>query len=208
VSGGGGTNGRGPQGVLIAFEGLDQSGKETQASQLRERLARLGRAVELIEFPDYLTPISLEIERALRGEREYAPDVLQLLYVANRYEHRGRMEDLLARGVIILCDRYLASSVAYGEAQDVDPAWLFDVQRRLPQPALTVLLDIAPETAVRRKARGRDRFERDLDLQRRVRASYLRQAEHPAWCRVDGERAVDEVALDVASAVRARLGLL
>ena len=208
MSGSGATEGRGPQGVLIAFEGLDQSGKETQASQLRERLARLGRAVVLIEFPDYLTPISLEIERALRGEREYAPDVLQLLYVANRYEHRARMEELLGRGVIILCDRYLASSVAYGEAQDVDPAWLFDVQRRLPQPALTVLLDIAPETAVRRKARGRDRFERDLDLQRRVRASYLRQAEHPAWCRIDGERAVDAVALDVASAVRARLGLL
>jgi len=109
---------------------------------------------------------------------------------------------------VILCDRYLASSVAYGEAQGVDPDWLFDVQRHLPQPALTVLLDIAPETAVRRKARERDRFERDLELQTRVRASYLRQARQPAWCLVDGERPVDEVAGDVASAVRARLGLL
>jgi dTMP kinase len=198
----------GSQGLLIAFEGLDQSGKETQASRLRDRLAALGRSVELLEFPDYLTPISLEIERALRGERDYAADVLQLLYIANRYEHRTRIEDLLGRGVIILCDRYLASSVAYGEAQGVDPEWLFDVQRHLPQPALTVLLDIAPDTAVRRKARERDRFERDLALQTRVRASYLRQAGQPSWCVIDGERPVDLVAADVASAVRARLGLL
>jgi len=200
--------GRATPGLLIAFEGLDQSGKETQASRLRERLAALGRAVELLEFPDYLTPISLEIERALRGERDYPADVLQLLYIANRYEHRARMEDLLDRGVIILCDRYLASSVAYGEAQGVDAGWLFDVQRHLPQPALTVLLDINPETAVRRKARERDRFERDLELQTRVRASYLRQARQAAWCLVDGERPVDQVADDVASAVRGRLGLL
>jgi dTMP kinase len=195
------------QGTLIAFEGLDQSGKETQASQLRDRLAAAGHSVELLEFPDYLTPIALEIERALRGERDYPPDVLQLLYIANRYEHRDRIEDLVARGVVVLCDRYLASSVAYGEAQGIDPVWLFEVQRRLPQPALTVLLDIQPETAVSRKARGRDRFERDLALQARVRASYLRQAEQPSWCRIDGERPVGDVAADVASAVRARLGL-
>jgi len=194
-------------GTLIAFEGLDQSGKETQASQLRERLAAAGHSVELLEFPDYLTPIALEIERALRGERDYPPDVLQLLYIANRYEHRARIEDLVGRGVVVLCDRYLASSIAYGEAQGIDPGWLFEVQRRLPQPALTVLLDIAPETAVTRKARGRDRFERDLALQARVRESYVRQSADPSWCRIDGERPVDEVAHDVARIVRARLGL-
>jgi dTMP kinase len=194
-------------GTLIAFEGLDQSGKETQASQLRERLAAAGYSVELLEFPDYFTPIALEIERALRGERDYPPDVLQLLYIANRYEHRARIEDLVGRGVIVLCDRYLASSVAYGEAQGIDPAWLFEVQRRLPQPALTVLLDIAPETAVARKSRGRDRFERDLTLQARVRESYLRQSTASSWCRIDGERPVGDVAHDVASVVRARLGL-
>ena len=197
----------GRAGALIVFEGLDQSGKETQASRLRARLEAAGHRVERLAFPDYTTPIAREVERALRGERDYPPDVLQLLFVANRYEHRRQIGEWLESGVIVLCDRYLASSVAYGEAQGIDPSWLFEVQRRLPQPALTVLLDIQPETAVSRKARGRDRFERDLALQARVRASYLRQAEQPSWCRIDGERPVGDVAADVASAVRARLGL-
>ena len=78
------------RGLLIAFEGLDQSGKQTQAELLRDRLIAAGRAVRLLSFPDYETPIGEEIERALRGARDYAPDVMQLLYVANRYEWKSR----------------------------------------------------------------------------------------------------------------------
>jgi hypothetical protein len=58
----------------------------------------------------------------------------------------------LARGTILLCDRYLASSVAYGEAQGLDAAWLTEIQRYLPQPDLTVLLDIVPDVSASRKA--------------------------------------------------------
>src|SRR5258708_3787417 len=79
-------------GLLIAFEGLDQSGKHTQAELLRDRLKEHGRKARLVSFPDYATSIGEEIARALQGEREYEPDVMQLLYVANRYE---RKPDLL-----------------------------------------------------------------------------------------------------------------
>ena len=197
----------GRAGALIVFEGLDQSGKETQAKRLRARLEAAGHRVERLAFPDYTTPIAREVERALRGERDYPPDVLQLLFVANRYEHRRQIEEWLEAGVIVLCDRYLASSVAYGEAQGLDAAWLVEVQRFLPQPDLTVLVDIAPDTAVGRKAAGRDRFERDRALQERVRASYVRQAEQVSWCRIDGERSEVEVAAEVATIVRSRLAL-
>ena len=197
----------GRAGALIVFEGLDQSGKETQAKRLRARLEAAGHRVERLAFPDYTTPIAREVERALRGERDYPPDVLQLLFVANRYEHRRQIEEWLEAGVIVLCDRYLASSVAYGEAQGLDADWLVEVQRFLPQPDLTVLVDIAPDTAVGRKAAGRDRFERDRALQERVRASYVRQAEQVSWCRIDGERSEVEVAAEVATVVRSRLAL-
>ena len=70
----------------------------------------------------------------------------------------------------------MASSIAYGEAQGLDPAWLTEIQRFLPPASLTILLDIAPETAVQRKALDRDRYERDLAMQGRVRDSYRRQA--------------------------------
>ena len=192
-------------GLLIAFEGLDQSGKETQARLLADRLREDGQRPRIVTFPDDLTPIGQEIRRALAGGREYGPDVMQLLYVANRYERRPDLERWLTAGEILLCDRYAASSVAYGAAQGLDADWLGDVQRFLPAAALTLLLDIAPETAAARKATGRDRYERDLALLARVRESYHRQATAPGWRRLDGERPREAVAVDVLSAVRALL---
>ncbi len=194
-------------GRLVAFEGLDQSGKETQAKRLLASLAARGRLAEMVAFPDYRTPIGQEIERALRGERPYLADVMQLLYVANRYEWKPGIERLLASGRVVICDRYLASTIAYGEAQALDPTWLFDTQRFLPQPDLTILLDIAPVTAVARKRTGRDLYERDLDLLERVRRSYLRQVAAPGWVLIDGERDPDAVAHDVTGAVAQRLAL-
>ena len=193
------------RGLLIAFEGLDQSGKQTQAESLRDYFTSRGRDCRLLSFPDYTTAIGSEIARALHGERDYPADTMQLLYVANRYEHRGAIEALLNAGAVIVCDRYRASSVAYGEAQGLDAGWLEDIQRFLPQPDLTIVLDIAPETAVQRKAAGRDRYERDLALLSRVRDSYRRQGEQANWVRLNGERPKAEVAADVLSVVETRL---
>jgi dTMP kinase len=188
-------------GLLIAFEGLDQSGKQTQAERLRDRLKEDGRKARLVSFPDYGTSIGEEIARALAGEREYGPDVMQLLYVANRYERKPDLERWLGGGLILVCDRYTASSVAYGEATGLDAAWLTDMQRLLPSATLTIMLDIAPETAVKRKAVDRDRYERDLALQGRVRESYRRQATESHWIVIDGERPREVIAEDVFGAI-------
>jgi dTMP kinase len=193
------------RGLLIAFEGLDQSGKQTQAELLRDRLTASGQQVQLLSFPDYTTAIGREIDAALHGGRDYAADVMQLLYIANRYEWKGRVLDARDRGAILVCDRYLASSVAYGEAQGLDAQWLLQIQRFLPQPDITFLLDIAPEVSARRKAADRDKYERDLALLARVRASYLQQAAS-GWVRLDADRDKDAVAADVYMEVSARLG--
>jgi dTMP kinase len=193
-------------GLLIAFEGLDQSGKQTQAELLRDRLKEEGRKARLVSFPDYGTSIGEEIARALAGERDYEPDVMQLLYVANRYERKTDLQRWIDGGLILVCDRYTASSVAYGEAQDLDPVWLEDLQRFLPRAELTIMLDIAPETAVKRKSVDRDKYERDLALQGRVRESYLRQASAHAWVVLDGERPKDAIAADVFGAAKKIVG--
>ena len=192
-------------GLLIAFEGLDQSGKQTQAERLRDRLVESGRRVRLLSFPAYETHIGTDIERALRGERDYGPDVMQLLYVANRYEMKPLIERERERGTILICDRYLASSIAYGESQGLDGVWLRDLQRYLPQPDVTLLLDIAPEVSARRKTADRDRYERDLSLLARVRESYLRQADDPGWVRLAADRDRTALAADVYAAVAAKL---
>jgi dTMP kinase len=185
-------------GRLIAFEGLDQSGKQTQAERLRDRLVSSGRSVRLLSFPDYHTAIGAEIARALRGERAYRADVMQLLYVANRYEWRDEILRLKEAGDILLCDRYVASSVAYGEAQGLDVHWLTELQKYLPQPDITFLLDIPPEVSAGRKTADRDAFERDLSLLARVRESYLRQAQI-GWVRIDATRDRDAVASQIES---------
>jgi dTMP kinase len=130
---------------------------------------------------------------------------MQLLYIANRHEWRETIAQWLATGTIVICDRYLASSIAYGEAQGLDPAWLCEVQRHLPQPMLTIVLDIPPEESLKRKHAARDKFERDLPLLSRVRASYQRQAAAPSWRLIDGHQPVDAVAAEVIQAVRSAL---
>jgi dTMP kinase len=189
-------------GLLIAFEGLDQSGKQTQAELLRDRLKQDGRKARLVSFPDYGTSIGEEIARALQGEREYGPDVMQLLYVANRYERKPDLQRWLDGGLVLVCDRYMASSVAYGEAFGLDPAWLTEMQKFLPPASLTIMLDIAPETAARRKSADRDRYERDLAMLGRVRESYRRQARAGGWVVLDGECAKEVVAEDVFAAAQ------
>ena len=119
-------------GLFIAFEGLDQSGKQTQAERLRDYVKEQGRKARLVSFPDYGTSIGEEIARALSNERDYGPDVMQLLYVANRYEKKADLLRWLEGGLILVSDRYTASSVAYGEAFGLDAAWLTDMQKFLP----------------------------------------------------------------------------
>jgi dTMP kinase len=189
------------RGLLVVFEGLDQSGKQTQAERLRDRLVSAGRTLRLLSFPSYETHLGAEIGRALKGERDYAADTMQLLYVANRFEWKPEIERELAAGTVVVCDRYLASSIAYGEAFGLDGQWLTDIQRYLPQPDLTVLLDIDPQVSASRKTADRDKYERDLALLARVRESYLRQASDPRWLRLDAGRDRDAVASDVYSAV-------
>ena len=188
-------------GLLIVFEGLDQSGKQTQGERLKADVERRGRTCVLLDFPSYETHIGKEIGAGLHGGRDYGPDVMQLLYVANRYEKKPQIESLLAAGAVVICDRYLASSIAYGEAQGLDGSWLRDAQRFLPQPDLTILLDIAPETAAGRKTTNRDKYERDLALLSRVRESYRAQAKAPGWLQLDGERPKDIVAAEILDVV-------
>ncbi|MFM8532374.1 MAG: dTMP kinase [Acidimicrobiia bacterium] len=198
----------GQRGHLIAFEGLDQSGKQTQAERLLGAFHAAGRTAEFLTFPEYTTAIGEEIGRALKGERDYQPDTLQLLYIANRFEFRTRIMAWLAAGTMVVCDRYLASSIAYGEAQGVDVPWLTAIQQPLPQPSLTLFMDMSPSVSLTRKKADRDKFERDMPLLERVRESYIRQAAAPGWTRIDAERDKDTVSQSVLSAVRSHLELL
>src|SRR5258705_7142958 len=122
-------------GLLIAFEGLDQSGKQTQAERLRDRLKEDGRKARLVSFPDYGTSIGEEIARALAGEREYGPDVMQLLYVANRYERKDDLRRGLDRRALLGFGRHTPARGPFCAAFGLRPAPVPRMQQVLPAPA-------------------------------------------------------------------------
>jgi dTMP kinase len=190
-------------GRLIAVEGIDQAGKQTVCERLAARLRAEGVPVELAGFPDYATPLGREIAAFLAGEREYPAEARQLLYAANRWERAADLRAWLAVGRAVVVDRYVASGIAYGTAQGLDPAWMRAVERGLPAADLTLLLDITPEVSVARKTSARDAYEAKTELLARARAAYLELARDPGWRVVDASGDKDAVWSAVLKAIEA-----
>lgn len=179
-------------GLMVAVEGLDASGKRTQATRLVERLEADGHAAQYIEFPTYdRTRIGQLIEEYLDGEYDVPPEVRALLYSADRYQLADRLEAFIAEGGVLVADRYSPSNyafqgVAMGDADAVD--WMEAVDARLPRPDIVILLDIPPETArelMVADEKEQDVHEDDLAFQRQVAERYRDLADERDWTVVD-----------------------
>lgn len=180
-------------GVLLALEGIDQSGKKTLSALLMGRLREIGIQGEIISFPDYTTPIGKELKFYLKGERDYPPQTRHLLFAANRWERKRDIEAWLQKGKLVLANRYIASGVAYGMAHGLEKGWLWNLEEGLPKPDQTFLIDIPHELSFARKAKERDLYEEQIDLLRRAREAYLALALEGNWAVLDGKREVESV---------------
>jgi dTMP kinase len=190
-------------GRLIAVEGIDQAGKWTVCKRLARELRASGVQTELTGFPDYTTPLGEEIRRFLASERSFPLEARQLLFAANRWERAPDLLAWLADGRAVVVDRYVASGVAYGAAQGLDPDWMVCVERGLPTADLTVLLDITPEVSLSRKSASRDAYEARSDLLLRARGAYLELARADSWRTVDATGDRESVWAEVLKTVTA-----
>jgi dTMP kinase len=208
------------RGRLIALEGIDGSGKSTQARALA---AALGAHVT---HEPGATPIGARLREMLVAPDVPAPTLRAeaLLMAADRAEHVDLvLQPALAAGEWVVADRYTASELAYqGSGRGLDAealSWLVSWACDGLAADLSVLVDVSPEVAATRLGEddaqsadgpGRaDRFERlGLDFATRVRAGYLAQVEaDPAhWVVVDGTEAIEAVTASIVELVRARLG--
>ena len=190
------------KGFLIAFEGVDQSGKRSQARLLAERLRKNSFKVNSLSFPIYSTVIGKEIQASLEGRRSYPLQVRHMLLAANRWEVKDEIERWLEQGCFVVVNRYIYSNYAYGVSKGLDLDWLKALDRGLPEPSLVILLDITPHTSLVRKIRGRDVHERDLELLTKVRENYLQLARSYNWIIINGEKPIETVHEDVWKAVK------
>jgi len=191
--------------LLICIEGIDASGKATQSRILFNRLNRAGFNSELIAFPDYRTPVGLNIRAYLNGELSMSPEVRQLLYTANRWERRDDIANWLNSGKFVVVDRYIPSGLAYGLANGLDLNWMLALEEGLPSPDLVVVLDVPVEVTTKRFRRTKDAYERKGSYLKKVREGYLSLARRFGWCVVKGEMPIEEVSEKVWSLVSERI---
>jgi dTMP kinase len=215
---------------LWALEGIDGSGKGTQAARLRDALVQSGRRCELLSFPQYeATRFGRRIGDFLNGRYgaldQVHPVLVSLLFAGDRLESRPRLLEAMQRNDIVLCDRYVPSNIAHQAAKSRDEeqadliAWIEFVEYdlyQLPRADRVFWLDMPVPQAqelIARKQR-RSYTERSADLQEadaaylaRVREVYARLAvSEPGWQRIEGcrggeIRSTDEIATEIAAAV-------
>jgi dTMP kinase len=196
--------------MFVTLEGLDGSGKSTQARLLRARLEAAGAEVVLTREPGGTT-LGEEIRALVLHGGDVAPWAEAALYAASRAQHVEQViRPALARGAVVICDRYLDSSVAYqGIARGLGLERVLDLNLAAVEgllPDRTILLEIGPEMAAARMGADRDRIEREDDgFHARVAAAYRHlAARFPArYVVLDGTLPAEELADQIAALIPA-----
>jgi dTMP kinase len=195
-----------PRGKLIAFEGIDTSGKSTQARRLVKRLSDAGIPVVSTGEPGG-TPIGESVRSILLSRQHVAllPFSELLLFIVSRAQNTHEVIlPALQQGKTVVASRYRMSSMAYqGYGRGIDLELIRNLNETAAcglRPHVTFLIDIPAEVAVARKTTEQDRIEVEaLAFHRRVRAGFLElAAQDPNAVVLDGDRDPEEVAEDVA----------
>jgi dTMP kinase len=204
-------------GIFISFEGIDGAGKSTHIAALAEALRAQGHTVLLTREPGG-TPLAEKL-RALLLHEDMDPLCEVLLMFAGRRDHLQQViEPALARGEVVLCDRFTDATFAYqGHGRGFDLATLRTLEQwvqttpdgTLRQPDLTLWFDLDPAVAAERLAGARvpDKFEaQPVDFFRRVAAGYAdRLAQDPArFARIEAQGTLEAVRKAVFVACRSR----
>lgn len=195
--------------MFVSFEGIDGSGKTTQAHMLASTLERYGGDVVLTREPGGTLLGEQVRELVLHGDH-VAPWAEAALYAAARAQHVDQLiRPALGRGATVVCDRYLDSSVAYqGGGRELGLETVLELNLTVVGglvPDRTFLVEVRAETAAARVGATGDRIERDgIALWSRVASAYRELAERfpERYVVLDGEREVDAIAGEVLDHLR------
>ncbi len=190
-------------GRFIVLEGLDGSGISTQAARLESYL-KSKRLKTLLTKEPTTGLIGGMIREALKEDWSTSFKSLQLLFCADRAKHlEEEIEPALSNGRMVVCDRYLFSTLAFGFASGVDFQWLFNVNKVFRMPDLTIFIDIPPDVSFSRIESGREKrelFEKREALNK-VRKAYLNLAKRFRFKIVNGDQSADETSKEIQQIV-------
>ena len=200
--------------VLITVEGVEGSGKSTQCARLEQHLVGRGLQVVRTSEPDG-TPLGVRVRALFEADGPTPTPLTQtFLFMAARQEHVTRViAPALARGAVVISDRYADATVAYqGYGQGMDVQTVRELNMLATGgvlPDLTLVLDLDPVAGMRRiRGRTPDTFEKmDTAFHRRVREGYLEiaRADKNRVVVLDADRDPDALHADVVRAVDERL---
>ncbi len=172
-------------GKIIVLEGLDKSGKTTQAHLLQNYLNdRYPGQTELFSFPDYSTKIGEEIRSFLDGKVQYNAETIHMLLSANRWEKKENILNALRSGKTIILNRYYQSNLVYGLANGLNFEWLSTLDKGMPKESVTIVLDVSPRVSYLRSIANNfvlDDFEKNREFLDKVRNNYLELAKVFNW---------------------------
>ncbi|MFO7872301.1 MAG: dTMP kinase [Candidatus Undinarchaeales archaeon] len=191
------------KGILVALEGVDGCGKSTHAEKLAKWLKGKERDVLHTKEPSK-GPIGVLLRQYLKMDAP--PRVDALLFTADRSEHiQNEINPALNEGKIVLCERYIYSTIAYQAAQGLDWDWLVDLNSFAPEPDLTILLSLRPDIAVKRTT-TEEKFE-ELEVLKKVNKNYKKLAEEHNFKMVDASKGKTVVQKEIRRAVSEYLDL-
>ena len=182
------------KGVFICVEGIDGSGKTTQAHILVEALKKEGFEAVYTTEPSNGVFGKMLRKHILEGSRRVPVVVEAVLFAVDRFDHiESEVKPLLKRGKIVVSDRYVYSSIAYQGALSLSKKWLKEINNRAIKPDLSIFIDVPPEIVIGRINRQRSVME-TLQTQKRVREAYLKLVEEDELLVIDGASSKKEVA--------------
>jgi dTMP kinase len=183
----------GKKGIFIVIEGLDGSGKTTQAILLAKKLEETHKLLLTAEPSQGKIGVFIR-EGCLYEEKRLPTEAEALLFAADRIEHmQNEITPALDQGKLVICDRYVYSSLAYQGSAGLSLDWIKTINARALQPDFSIFIDVSPEQVLERLKRKKSVME-TLETQRKVREVYLKFVEKGDLVRVDGDKPKTAVA--------------
>jgi dTMP kinase len=191
------------RGAFICIEGIDASGKTTQAHRLVRNLRRRGLDVVYTTEPSTGEIGKLIRDHVLNRKKRVPVAVEALLFAADRVDHVDKeIKPALQKGKIVICDRYVYSTLAYQGAADLDLNWIEQINQFALVPDLALFLDVSLEVVIERmQSKSEKSVMETLQNQRRVCEVYLKMVKEGRLMRIDGNKPVNALAAEILRVV-------